>query len=83
MGPCPIQSLQSPWPLQLPTCAFIQATIDSHQLVASAGAPDGGFALTHRSQDAVKLPGLPHIICGPTPYRSMYVDIHCVMLAHH
>lgn len=30
MGPCPIQPLQSPWPLQLPTCAFIQATIESH-----------------------------------------------------
>lgn len=30
MGPCPIQALQSPRPLRLPTCAFIQATIESH-----------------------------------------------------
>ena len=71
MGPCPIQPLQSPRPLQLPTCAFIQATIESHQLIASAGAPAGGVALIQRSQDAVKLPGSPHIICGPIPYRAI------------
>ena len=57
--------------------------IQPHQLVASAGASGGGLALNQRSQDALKLPGLPHIICGPTPYRSMYVDIHCVMSVHH
>ena len=83
MGPCPIQPLQPPPPPQLPTCAFIQAAIESHQLAASAGAPDGGFALIQRPQDALKLPGLPHIICGPAPYRSMYADIHCVMSVHH
>jgi hypothetical protein len=59
MGPCPIQPLQSPRPLQLPTCAFIQATIESHQLVPSAAAPAAGVALIQRSQDAVKHRGEP------------------------